>query len=372
MKQDLFAVPVVIDTSTLHGTSVNSAPFLVLTGLVEAGLVNANVPFLALEEFRTQWRDRHKANADSAEKALKALSGPAVLSPNLKESASNLAMDIGEIDWEKRSQDFIHKYVISNSIKVIDITITQSVSAWKNYFCGKLPSNKIKHRADLPDAHIIAALAEFSSGKEEVLFVSHDKGQRDAAGQLSNVSCFESLDDILKSPKIEPLFSKWKIDQKWKVLQETLPFDDISEQVRDFVALNGGDLLSWVEVSDPAIPEDDNTALITMCGEAEEIELTGPEDWGGGLMRYEAVFFSECLLVWSMYKGDAYNVPEWVSIGGEVNDHYVEAEGYAVLIVTVDLTVRIKVDDDAAGPAGSITDISFENRSLDIKLQEFE
>lgn len=94
-------------------------------------------------------------------------------------------------------------------------------------------------------------------------------------------------------------------------------------------------------------------------------------DWGGGLLRYQTTYFSDCLLSWAIFKGDAYSVPEWVSVSGEVNDHYFDAEGYAAVIVTVDVTVKIKVEDDADGVAGSVDEISFEDHSLDLSLADY-
>jgi hypothetical protein len=79
MTPDLFSVPIVLDTSVLHDTSVSSAPFQVLKGLAESGLIRVFVPELAAEEFRTQWRDKNQSNISQGVKALKALSSEALL-----------------------------------------------------------------------------------------------------------------------------------------------------------------------------------------------------------------------------------------------------------------------------------------------------
>ena len=368
MTPDLFSTAIVLDTSALHGTSVSGAPFQVLKGLVAAGLVEVFVPYLAIEEFRTQWRERHLASAAQAGKALKALGGEAVLPDGLMNDAQGVASGLAKVDWETRSHQFASKYMQEHGFHALPLSLHKSTSAWADYFRGELPSKKVKHRPDLPDAHIIAALREFGSTHEEVSFVSSDKGQREAAEEIVGVTCFDSLDALVKSPKLQPFFAKWQTDQKWKLLQKSLSTDDISEYVHAFVASEGGDLISSTEIIDPAIPEDNHTALVTMYGEPDEIELEGPEDWGGGLMRYRATFFSECLLSWAVFRGDAYHLPEWVSVSGEVNEHYLDAEGYAVVEVNVDVTVKIRVEDDAHGAAGSIAEISFEDGSLELGL----
>lgn len=370
MTPDLFSPAIVIDTSALHGTSVSGAPFQVLKGLVKAGLVKVYVPKLAFEEFRTQWRERHLANAAQAEKALKSLFGEAVLPNNLKATAQSVTAALSEVDWEERSQQFASSYMHENGFEILPLTLDQSTSAWDDYFRGELPSKKVKHRPDLPDAHIVAALREFALDQGDVSFVSADKGQLEAAGQIAGVTCFESLDSLIKSTTLQPYLAKWQADQKWQLLQEDLEFDEITKRVEEFVATEGAGLLDMAEVTDSAIPEDNHTALILMRDDPEEIDLIGPEDWGGGLLRYQASFFSDCLLSWAVFRGDAYNLPEWVSVSGEVNEHYLDAEGNAVVLAGVDVTVRIRVEDDTEGSAGSIADISFEDGSLELSLPE--
>jgi len=370
MTPDLFSSSVILDTSILKGTSVSAAPFQVLKGLVAAGLVKVLVPHLALEEFRTQWREKHLSNAAKAEEALKALSGDLVLPEDLGSISAKVATGLATVAWEDRSRQFLKDYMQASGFLALPLSMPQCVSAWDDYFSGTLPSKKVKHRSDLPDAHILAAVREYASTNSEISFVSKDKGQREAADVIKNVATFESLEEFVKSPTIKPFIAKWEIDQKWKIIQESLSIENIIERVRSFVSTEGGDLLSWSEVIDPGIPEDNNTALITMYGEPDEIELKGPEDWGGGLMRFEANFFSECLLSFAVFKGDAYDLPEWVSVSGEVNDHYFDAEGYANLLVKIDMTVRIEVEEGSEHPVGSVIDISFESNSMDISLAD--
>lgn len=44
---------------------------------------------------------------------------------------------------------------------------------------------------------------------------------------------------------------------------------------------------------------------------------------------------------------------------------------YAVLNATVDVTVRIRVEDDADGAAGSVKEISFEDGSLELSIADY-
>jgi hypothetical protein len=374
MTPDLFSVPIVLDTSVLHSTSASSAPFQVLKGLAETGLVRVFVPELAAEEFRTQWRDKNQSNISQGVKALKALSSEALLPASVTTGAGHLSDQLSLVDLESLSNDFLTKYMKDNGFEILPLSFDQAKGAWKSYFVGNLPSKKVKHRPDIPDAHIVAALEELVANESNVLFASLDKGQREAASEVTGVICFDSLETVVKSAQLQPLLAKWQAGQKWKAVQNTLSFDEVTERVRGFVQANGGELLSWEEISDQSIPEDNHTASITMYGEADEVQIDGPEDWGGGLLRYRATYFSECLLSFQVFRGDAFDVPDWVSvsIGDFEKDHYFDAEGYAVVIAKVDVTVRIKLDDDVQDIDDRLEDISFESGSLELELGNYE
>lgn len=370
MTPDLFSIAIMLDTSALHGVGASSAPFQVLQGLAKAGLVRVYVPQLGLEEFRTQWRDRTHGNAIQAEKSLKALSGEQLLPASVVAGASSLASELALLELEEKSKEFAKAYMDESGFETLPLTFDQCAAAWDDYFIGKLPSKKAKHRPDIPDAHILAALRELSSSEESVLFVTSDKGQREAAAAIQDVDCFENFEGLIKSLKLQPFVAKWQAEQQWQAVRGSLSFDEISQQVWGFVQTQAGELLPWEEVIDPSIPEDNHTASIAMYGEPDEIELTGPEDWGGGLLRYQAKFFSECLLNFQVFRGEAFDVPEWVSvsIGDFDKDHYFDAEGYAVLLARVDVTVKVNVEDGPAGHAGSVQGISFEDGSLELEL----
>jgi hypothetical protein len=370
----MFAPAVVLDTSILHNSSVSSAPFQVLKKLVEAGLLRVFIPELAMEEFRTQWRDRNLSNVIQSSKALKALSNEVLLPRNVTFGASQLSDILSKVQLEELSNAFAKNYLESNNFAILPLTFEQAQDAWRSYFSGQLPSKKIKHRPDIPDAHILGALKECIEKETSILFVSADKGLRDSAGDVNEILCFDSLEALIKSPEIVPMVSKWETEEAWQAVQKNLPFNEIENLVRCFVQQNGGDLISWEVVRDIQIPDDNQTANITIYGEPDEIELHGPQDWGAGILRYGATYFSESLLSFNVSRGNAFHVPDWVSVtlGDFENDHYFDAEGYAVIVVEVDVTVRVKISPDLLTAEEVVEDITFESNSLEMKLAPFE
>lgn len=373
MTPDLFSPAIVLDTSILNNSSVSAAPFQVMKKLIEAGLTRVYVPELAIEEFRTQWRDKNQSNITQGIKSMKALAGETLLPDYITQNTKQLSESLTKLDLEELSKKFLDNYMANNGFLILPLTFEQARDAWRRYFVGNLPSKKIKHRSDIPDAHIVAALNEMSAKEAHVLFVTADKGQRESADENETVICFDSLDALIKSVQLTPLIAKWETEQNWQTLQATLPFEEVADRVTAFVLYTGGSLISWEEVHDSQIPEDNHSATITAYGEPDEIEIEGPEDWGVGILRYRATYFSESLLSFSVFKSDAFDVPEWVSVtlGDFEKDHYFDAEGYAQVIANVDVTVRIRLNAEFEDIDELIEDICFEQGSLELSLAQF-
>lgn len=372
---DFFYVPVALDTSVMHGISLVSAPYQVLIGLVESGLVKVLVPEIALEEFRTRWRDRTKGHVSDGIRASKALADEETLPVHIRANAAEMSGQLSYVDTENLSYTFLEEYLSETGFRPYPLSFDQAKEAWKNYFLGNLPSKKVKHRSDIPDAHIISALKEMqSTEKRKLLFVSLDKAQLESASELSDVECFDSLEALIKSEGLTPLVAKWQVDEKWKNLQESLNFDEILSAVESFVKSDGGDLLSWQEVHGSEIPDDNNSALISMFGEPSNIDIQDVQDWGGGILRYSLSYESECLLSFHVYRADAFSVPDWVSVtmGDPEEDHYFDAEGYANVAVDVDVTVRVNLNSEMPDAPLKIDDISFELSSLELSLADSE
>ena len=372
MTPDLFSAKIVCDTSILRGAGVASAPYQVLKGLVGAGLAEVYIPELVLEEYRTQWRDTVQSNVTAGLKALEALNSDSLLSSKSLSTVKQSLAELNDLDIESLSGEYITSFIQDTGFQAYPLTFEQAKTAWIRYFSGRLPSKRIKFRSDIPDAHVLAAVAEMREKTDQVLFVCADKLLREAGKDIDGVACFEDFDSLLESHFIGTYLTKWQLEEKWVSFKNSLDYNLVQKQVSDFVFEHGGGLLSYQEVHDAQIPEDNNTASITLYGEAEEIEINDPRDWGGGFLRYTVTFFSECLLSFSVYRADAFDVPEWVSvtIGDPETDHYFDAEGYAVVIVTVDVTVRINLNSSGDNDDDLIDEISFDTNSLEMSLSE--
>lgn len=372
MIHDLFHATVILDTSVIRATEISSGPFQVLIGLVAAGLVRVKIPELVAEEIRTQWREKLRATVSDGSKALRHISNEKLMPFKAVFDSKSLYATLNQLDIEVLSKEYIDQYLESTGFEVLDLTFNQSKKAWEGYFSGNLPSNKVKYRSDIPDAHILAAVEEYSSAAPGVIFVAMDKGLRDAAQKINSITCFEKLDDLIKSDVISPLVLKWQSDEKWKEVQPKLSFDFLIDQVRDHVQENGGDLIAWEMVYDDSIPEDNKSAVITLAGDPYDVEVSEPEDWGGGVLGYKIAYRSECLLEFSVFRSDAFDLPDWVSVtlGDPENDHYYDAQGYAEMYVEADVTLKIDLSTTNPIMEDVVDEISFDLSSVKISVEE--
>ena len=201
-----------------------------------------------------------------------------------------------------------------------------------------------------------------------VYFVAQDKSLLESIGSDKSIRCFPNLDELLNSDELLELRNVWEEEKRWQAVRDAIDYDEVMEAVQNYVLEHGGELLSWQEVRARAIPEDNHTANIEMYGEPEDIELGSVEDWGGGLLRYGVSYLSECLIGFKVFRADAYDVPEWVSVsfGDPELDHYFDAEASVVVRVNVDVNVRIAIDDMSGGT--KIGEIGFEEGSIELEL----
>jgi PIN domain len=366
--QNLFSPSIFLDTSVVHGANADSAPFQLLVSLAAAGLLKIYFPELVKDEFRTQWRDASEKHLSQALKALTQLKTEHFLKPEIRQIASDLIASLESINVEAESTIFSANFVTKNCIDVHPLNQSQAQLAWSGYFSGKLPSKKIKHRPDIPDAHVMASVSDFSKSAISVYFVSQDKSLLESIGSDRSIRCFPNLDDLLNSDELLELRSAWEREKRWRAVRDAIDYDEVMEAVENYVLQHGGELLSWKEVRARSIPEDNHTANIEMYGEPEDIELGNVEDWGGGLLRYGVSYLSECLIGFKVLRADAYDVPEWVSVsyGDPELDHYFDAEADVVVRVAVDVNVRIEIDD-ASGET-KLGDIGFEEGSIELEL----
>lgn len=188
---------VVFDTSLLRRTPFRHANFERLLRRVQQGVLKLYIPYIALEERRTQLLDEHVQHAERLRATFKELQRGqmAMLMEGLPEP--DLMLPTKE-DVDRNSRVVLGKYLIDNKVEVLPITIDHANNAWERYFGVKVPFNpreiRENRRKDIPDSWILEAALEVRAkpGRHCVLIKD---GKLEAA--LTEAG-FEVWDDVEK------------------------------------------------------------------------------------------------------------------------------------------------------------------------------
>lgn len=188
---------VIFDTSLLRRTPFGHPNFDRLLRRVQQGVAKVYIPYIALEERRTQLVDEHAQLAEKMRSAFRdlhrgqmamlidGLPAPDLLLPNKEEVDRNSCIVIG-------------RYLTENKVEVLPITFDHATNAWERYFGVKPPFNyreiRENRRKDIPDSWILEAALEVKAkpGRHCVLIAD---GKLEAALVEAG---FELWDDVEK------------------------------------------------------------------------------------------------------------------------------------------------------------------------------
>lgn len=186
---------VVFDTSLLRRTPFGQAHFERLLRRAQQGFLKLYIPYIALEERRTQLVDEHWNYTEQVRSALNSLqrSQMAMLREGLPELDVSLPTR-EEVD--RNSCIVLGKYLSDNKVEVLPITIDHANSAWERYFGVKLPFNakelRENRRKDIPDSWILEAALEVKAKQGRHCVLIKD-GKLEAALEEAG---FELWDDV--------------------------------------------------------------------------------------------------------------------------------------------------------------------------------
>lgn len=258
----------------------------------------------------------------------------------------------------------------------IRISDDHAKSAFANYFNGHPPFSSAKARKDIPDAFIYEALKKcVSESGAAVYAVISDGRLREAAEQLDGVTTVNSIEALLKVEEIVMLRKQLHLAEKWKAWLEKNSelLKKYSEDLLDEVKSQAVDTLAGKNVEHHQIPEDNESAMIAMVNDPEDVGFDWDElqEFGVGLLSVPVSFKCSVLLNFSVFRGDAFSVPDqiYVSLGDFENDYYFDAEGHATVDVKAKISFSVMDDDIEAGVLEGLEDISLLD-NVEISLVE--
>lgn len=369
---NLLSPAVFLDTNVIRAAKENSPPFQILVELAKSKAVKVILPEIVVEERRTQWREQYTKHVTEAKKTLATLVAEKTISEEVGGDFASAICKLDELDTDALSQKRYQKFLSDNGFEVCKLTIEDAQKAWEGYFAGSPPFKEVKNRSDIPDAHILASVHSNSRSASEAYFVAGDKAMFAAAEVLEGINAFQTIDDLITSERFVELRNGLEVEKKWQKFKSLISDTSIKEHVAKLVYENGDELLLWEDVHDHGIPEDNHTASIQSCEITGAVSVGKVEDWGSGFLRCPANFSVEALLGFSVFRGDAFDVPDWVTVtyGDFENDHYFDAEGYRQLDVKVDVVVKIDLDQLSSSGDGELFEVEFERGNLTISLSD--
>lgn len=334
------AIPIVFDTSVLTPIRPTQPPaeLRLLQRLATAKHVRLLIPEMAARE----WLSQLTAPAISALDRLGKATRDIQRQESIKDLPSWVATGVTDaLAGEVLSQiaDLARSWYETKLRALCIRSIPLQEDDWRDtldrYFGGWPPFGDVKSRKDIPDALVCAGVLRALSEDSRTIFVSADCRLRKA---VSNEGCAvaTSLPDLLLMDSITGLHSDPEFALWWEGhLRDVI--GSLRKESARLVELLSGEVPNAVcnqTISHYEIPEDNHEAFVQGSDEPDEIvlEWDKAESLGEGLLSIPIVFNAELLLDFMVFRGDALDVPDWVSvsIGDWEDDHYFEAEGFPV------------------------------------------
>lgn len=360
---------VVLDTSVLRGAGWRSAAIESLFELARLGEIELIVPEMAFEERRTQWREEAKKKLKLSVRQARSLADDPLVDGPAKEVLDRALEALKELgDGDALSERVVRRYFDTGAVNIAPGLALDGETTMRAYLAGEPPFKEVKAREDIPDGYIFQALKRLAAGKGQLEFVCADVNLGKSAAGLADVNVHTDLSAFMASPVIQEALEQVAVNARWAEIRADIP-DEWFEQVAvEYVTDEYMQILERATIRDRSIPSDGHEAAVSMFYGIDAFQVDTVSDFGNGWVQIECSFQTEVLLYFMIYRSDAYDVPDWVSVsyGDPEEDHYFEAEGERAINVSLTLAVKMSID----GPDGNepVIDTIEVSRGPDIEL----
>jgi hypothetical protein len=370
-------IPIVFDTSVLRtiGEGVPSPEFKLLGQLAHAGKVALWVPEMAFREWMSQRTERGEELLAKLGKVLEDLRGnrgiaSQGLATELLNSESLSEVNINAI--REGARNWHEGAFLRMGFRIVSLTLEDAKQVLDAYAGGKPPFASKRKREDLPDGFVLAGVAAIFKSDSRAIFACNDTRLSEAA-KATGVAVVGSISDLLKSPNVaslhaNPAFALW-----WEqnFTDSLAKLRDQEPRLRKSVEDAAIDALSSTEIEHPEIPDDNNQAWVFGASLANEItfDWENAESSGEGLLTVPLAFEADLELQFSVYRMDAFSVPNWVRVrlGDFEEDHYFEASGSRRAAFWGRMVLSFEDQVMADGVDLDVAELSVE----DLELREF-
>ncbi|WP_242147015.1 PIN domain-containing protein [Sphingomonas sp. BAUL-RG-20F-R05-02] len=341
--------PVIIfDTNVLRNTSWQSAPFRQLIEISASRKIQVYIPEIVLNERRTQWREDLIKAAAGVKKSLERYANDPLLTDDQRAAYAATSAALPEHDYEQLCIDSFERYFRDARFEVFGLTVGQAEVAFSRYFAGAKPFKDVKARNDIPDGFVFAAAAEIIAKVKSAYFLCKDNELASAVAEIDGAAVLTSVEDALKMPEIGDLSMELETNKAWLRVKDHYPVERAREELVTWATERLHMFLEGKTVWSEKIPSDGNDGEIEFAEEPDKVEISEFTDWGGGDLSATITLTCDVQLHLMVHKGDAYSVPDWVSVSiRDFDDYnYFDASASARVAVKMDVSFRAVVADE--------------------------
>jgi hypothetical protein len=356
---DKLPARVFVDTSILpRNPGAPGQAFEVLSALVGAGLVHVSISEIAVREWQSQLGSQFKQHVEEWDRQTRALLGHAWAKYlKLPFTPQTLGADCKELaDAAVRvAREQSEKLLKSIGADTVGIGATDGKDVVDAYFAGAAPFREVKFRSDFPDAFILCSLKNALADCGPLHFVCGDKALSTAAAALSGVAVYQSLKAFHESKIGQKAQSELRLAQQWPSRRkEAIEFLRNHETLlHDQIESLAIDALAGETVHHDEIPDDNNDATVSSVGGVDALHFSWKrfKEIGPGWIEVPISYTTEVEVFFSVFRGDAFDVPEWASvdIGDFEEEVFFDASGELPIKVATSLVVKFN-DGDICSP----------------------
>lgn len=365
------AVSILFDTSALRAAGWSSAPLSTVLELSRANLLDVYLPQLVCEERRTQWRDAPDTPMSKSVESLRALAADQLVPAHHSEAISAALAAVEALDIEAISKDVMAAFIQTNRIIELPMTLEQAKEAWRGYFSGHPPFEGTKARKDIPDGHIFAAAQEVLQKKGSVHFVCRDGRLASALGQLNGGIVHSSVEELLQSGVLQEARTHWSRDQIWQKVQHNAPVPLIIDDVKEMIENRLWEELHGFEFKDSALPGDRTVAHITEVWGGETIEISNPDDWGGGLMSFEVSCETDARIQFEVPREEEFSLMVLQEVGWRPERDMIDVSAKVRLCIEGTVDVEVDLENAKMGTEPLLSKVGFDEDSVRVHLIQY-
>ena len=352
-------IHVFIDTSALprHPAHLGAA-FKRLCQLVNNGLVEIHLSTVVTKEWESQFAEEFAQLVEKAKVPMeRLLRHPWAERIHGYKTARRVAARLGDARINQIVTSRFKALLREMRADILPIGAHHGQSVVDGYFAGSFPFEKPKNREDFPDAFVFQCAKDLAIQLDaELDCIIADKNLREKITQLDSMRVYQSINDFVQSEVVANLVGQQQVEQMWQAIfvQLSGQLPKQAEELMGELEVLAADKLAFTRISHPQIPDDNSEAFITGVYEPIEVKFQWDNirNFGPGLITLPVAFECKAEIEFSVYRGDAYDVPPgvWVEEKDPEEYHYFDAGGSVQLAVRCTLSLQFNIEGNEENP----------------------